>query len=455
MKKKLLAVIVTVAMVATFAACGSSTTTTGNTAAESSAQTEDAGNQTADAGNQAAEVSGEQKLTVWCWDPAFNINAMEKAAAIYKADHPDFVLEVVETPWADIQTKLTTAATSGNLGTLPDIMLMQDGAFQKNVISYPEAFTNLTNTGIDYSKFSAGKVGFSTVDGSNYGVPFDNGAVIACYRADILAEAGFTTADFENITWDEYIEKGKVVLEKTGKPLLSCVGGESDVIVMMLQSAGGSFFDVTGNAEIADNAILKEVMGTYAEMVKSGVLIEVNDWDQYIGSINNETVAGTINGCWIMASIQAAADQSGKWEVTNMPKLTNVASATNYANQGGSSWAVTANCKNVELAADFLGSTFGGSVEFYENILETGAIACYLPAGESAMYGTANEFFSGEAVYGKIIDFAGKIPACNTGVYFYEARDAVATAITNVISGADINNELTTAQGTVDFAMGK
>ena len=23
-------------------------------------------------------AGGEQKLTVWCWDPAFNINAMEK-----------------------------------------------------------------------------------------------------------------------------------------------------------------------------------------------------------------------------------------------------------------------------------------------------------------------------------------------------------------------------------------
>ena len=32
-----------------------------------------------------------------------------------------------------------------------------------------------------------------------------------------------TLEDFTDITWDEWVEKGKVVLEKTGKPLLTNV----------------------------------------------------------------------------------------------------------------------------------------------------------------------------------------------------------------------------------------
>lgn len=460
MKKKLVSAILTAALsVSLLAGCGGSsetanseitaTTKESNTEAVSDVETSDEDTQVA-----SAEAAGEEKLTVWCWDPAFNINAMNKAAELYQKDHPNFVLEVLETPWEDVQTKLTTAATSGNLDTLPDILLMQDAAFQKNVISYPNAFTNLTDK-LDYSQFSSGKVSFSTVDGMNFGVPFDNGAVIASYRTDLLEQAGFTISDFENITWSEFIEKGKVVLEKTGKPMLSCVGGESDIIVMMLQSAGGGFFNDENLAQIVDNAILEEVMSTYAELVKSGVLVEVNDWDSYIGTLNSGTVAGTMAGCWIMASIQAADDQAGNWAITNMPRLDNAATATNYANQGGSSWAITSNCKNIDLAVDFMGSTFGGSVEFYESILDTGAIACYLPAGESDMYGKANDFFGGDAVYAKIIEFAGNIPECETGVYFYEARDAVATAITNIVSGSDVASELQMAQDTVNFSMGR
>ncbi len=442
MKKKLLCAVLTVAMVSSMlAGCGS----TNKTESTDTSKSTEAEGSSAD----------NNTLTVWCWDPAFNMNAMEKAEAIYQKENPDFKLNIVETPWEDVQTKLTTAATSGQLDTLPDILLMQDNAFQKNVISYPDAFTDLTGSAVDYTQFAEGKTGFSTVDGKNYGVPFDNGAVIACYRTDILEQAGYSIDDFTDITFSDYLEKGKVVLEKTGKPLLSCIAGESDVIVMMLQSAGGSFFDESGKANIVNNDILKEVMTTYQKMVEAGVLVEVNDWDQYIATINNGTVASAVNGCWIMASVQGAQDQAGKWDITNMPRLDSAATATNYANQGGSSWAVTSNCKNVDLATDFLSKTFAGSTELYDQILETGAVATYLPAGDSDAYGKTNDFFSGKPVYSKIVEYAGKIPACGTGVYFYEARDAVATAITNIIGGSDINTELQTAEDTVNFTMGQ
>lgn len=399
------------------------------------------------------EETDHNTLTVWCWDPAFNMNAMEKAAEVYQKDHPDFVLEIIETPSDDVQTKMETAVLSATTETLPDIILIQDRLFQKNVIKYPDGFVDLTDSGIDFKSFSAGKVGFSTVDGKNYGVPFDNGAVIACYRSDILAEAGYTVKDFENITWDEYIEKGKVVLEKTGKPLLSYQKGGSDPIVMLLQSAGGGFFDNGGNLVVTDNEILKEVMSTYVRMVQEGVLLEVNDWDRYISSINEGEVAGVINGCWIMASVQAAEEQAGKWKMTNMPRLTNAPTATNYANQGGSSWAITTGCDNVELAVDFLGSTFGGSVEFYENILNSGAISCYLPAGDSEKYGEKNDFFGGDTVYSKIIDYAGNIPPCITGVYFNEVSDSVAAAISNMLEGADMDTELAGVEAKVKEKM--
>lgn len=457
MKKKALSLLLTATMVLSLVGCGSAQAPATSAEPAAAPATEAATEKATEAGSEApaAEATGDNSLTVWCWDPAFNMYAMEEAEKEYQKTNPDFKLNIVETPWEDVQTKVTTAASSGDISTLPDIILMQDNAFQKNVISFPDAFTDLTSSGIDYSQFGASKVAYSVVDGKNYGVPFDNGAVIACYRTDVLEEAGYTVDDFTDISWSDYIEKGKKILEKTGKPLLSCQAGESDVIMMMLQSAGGSLFDEQGNPSMIDNDILKEVMATYAELVSSGVLVEVNDWDQYVGSITNSTVAGTINGCWIMATIQTVPEQSGQWAITNMPKLDNAANATNYSNNGGSSWAVTANCKNTELAFDFFAKTFAGSTEFYETILpKSGALATYLPAADSDVYAEPQEFFGGEPVFATITDFAGKIPSNNTGVYYYEARDAVAVAITNVVAGSDIDAELKTAEDTVNFAMG-
>ena len=137
-----------------------------------------------------------------------------------------------------------------------------------------------------------------------------------------------------------------------------------------------------------------------------------------------------------------------------MPSLVGVDGATNYSNNGGSSWAVMSNCQNQELAFDFLSSTFAGSTEFYENILpSSGALATYAPAADSDVYNEPSEFFGGEAVFAKIVDYSTKTPSNNTGVYYYEARDAIATAITNVVAGADIESEIETAQQTVEFLM--
>ena len=54
-----------------------------------------------------------------------------------------------------------------------------------------------------------------------------------------------------------------------------------------------------------------------------------------------------------MGSIRAAKDQSGKWAVTNLPKLAGVGEQTNYSNNGGSSWAVNADSKKKDLAVEF------------------------------------------------------------------------------------------------------
>ena len=315
----------------------------------------------------AAAAGEDETLTVWCWDPNFNIYAMQQAEKLYQEDHPDFKLDIQENVYNDIETKLITAATSGDFSTLPDIFLMQDYSYHKNVASFPDVFTDLTDSGIDFTQFSTGKLADSTVDGKNYGVPFDNGATIMAIRSDIVEEAGLKTDDFKDITWSKFMELAKTVKEKTGTPMLTTSGG-SELVLEMLQSAGASPV-VDGEIKIADNEVLKQAVEVYAELVNEGYMTEYTDWDQYIASMNNGDAAGVINGCWIMSSVQAAEDQAGKWTIVNMPALDDVDGATNYANCGGASWAVSSNCQNPELAYDFIKSTFGASVELYDDLL--------------------------------------------------------------------------------------
>ena len=406
-----------------------------------------------DGGDNGGGDADDNTLTVWTWDPAFNIYAMEEAEKIYAADHPGFTLDIVETPWDDLQTKLTTLAQSQEFGELPDIFLMQNNAFQKNVINYPDLFSEATDAA-DFSEFPTAVTDYSTVDGVNYGVPFDAGTAIQALRTDVLEEAGYTLADFTDITWDDFLVKAEDVLAKTGKPLLSGQAGSADTIMMMLQSAGASLFDDEGNPTIADNDELKASIDMYTQLVDSGVFTEVNTWDEFIGSFVNGGVAGTIQGVWISGSIQTAADQAGNWGVTNLPKLDGISGATNYSANGGSSWAISSNA-NVDLANDFLKSTFAGSTELYDTILpSSGAVANWIPAGDSDVYTQPVDFFGGQAIYADVVKFGADVPSNNTGAYYYEARDAVSAAITKIIGGADPDEALAEAQSTVEFAMG-
>ena len=447
MKKKVISLMLIGAMVASMAACGSNGGDKGSTKDNDTS---------AAAESDGGASEGGDTLTVWTWDPKFNMPAIEEAGRMYKEDmgHSDFKLKVVETLSEDCEKKLISAAQSGDLSTLPDIVLMQDNSYQKFVSIYPEAFTDLTDSGIDFSQFAAGKLSYSTVDGKNYGVPFDNGAVIGAYRTDILEEAGYTVADLTDIDWNQFIEIGKAVKEKTGKYILSGQADSPDMIMEMLQSAGASLFDEDGKPAMTDNAALKECIEIYKTMVEEGIYYEVNSWDEYVTSITGGSTCGVINGNWISATIMGMKDTEGKWEITNMPKLVKTPNATNYSNNGGSSWYITANCKNKDLAIDFLKSTFAGSTEFYDNVLkQTGAISTYAPAAASEAYAQGVPFYNNQQIYKTIVDYSIKTPTNNTSPYYYDGRNAIGTQIQNIIQGADVDSAIADAQAEVEFTM--
>ena len=455
MKRKVIAVLLTSAMALSMAACGGGGSSDGGSSdgGSDAAATDDGAEAE---GEEVSGSGGDNTLTVWTWDPNFNIYAIEKAAEIYAANgHEGFTVQVEEVLSDDIETRLTTAVSAGDLSTLPDIFLMQDNSFQKYATNYPDLFTDLTDSGIDFSQFSEAKVAYSTVDGKNLGIPFDNGAVINAIRTDLIEQAGLTLEDFTDITWSQYMELAKQVLDATGVPMLTSQAGSPDLIMEMLQSCGASLFNEDGSVNIVGNDALKECMEIYAQMVADGTLVEVTDWDQYIASLNNGTAASALNGCWIIASITPQEDQSGNWQITNMPKLERQDNATNYSNNGGSSWVISSNCADTDLAIDFMNSTFAGSTELYDDLIQKGALATWAPAGDSEAYAQPVEFFANQEIYALIVDYATQTPSNITGPFYYDAREAVGVALSNIIqSGADMDSEIASAQETVEFNMG-
>lgn len=435
MKKKTVSVILAAAMATSlFTACGGSK------------PADNAGS--APAGESAGS---ENKLTVAAWDANFNIPALKAAAEAFKKAKPDFELEIIEqSQSSDVENAVTTAAQSGDYSNLADIILFQDHYIQQYVTNYPDAWQNVDDAKIDWSDFGAEKLSYSTIEGVHYGVPVDNGTAIFAYRTDLLEQCGYSIADVTGITWDRFIEIGKEVYDKTGKYLLCMDGDGNDLPYMMMQAEGKSQFE-NGLPVLENNETLKQILDVINRAQEANALILYQDWSAYTNGIQNDEVAGVMNGNWIIPTISQVKENSGKWEITTLPTLSG---AEGYAANGGSSLYITANCKKPELAKEFLAYTFGGGdgkIETYDAALKNGGvITTCLSAGKSNVYQEGVEFFGGQPIYSTIVEMGGHVNVVEQSDYHYNTRTQVAAAITNIRNGSSVDDALKEAQALID-----
>ncbi|MCA0758277.1 extracellular solute-binding protein [Paenibacillus sp. N4] len=404
-------------------------------------------NGNAGAGEGAAETS---KITIWAWDPNFNIKAMNLAKDAYAAKNPDLTVEIIENAQNDIVQKLNTGLSSGTTKGLPNIVLIEDYRAQSFLQAYPDAFYPLTDV-IKASEFADYKIGPTSVDGKNYGLPFDSGVTGLYVRTDYLEQAGYSIEDMQDITWDQYIEIGKAVKEKTGKDWISLDPNDMGILRVMAQSAGSWYLKPDGkSADLEGNVALKEAFETYKKMMDANIVRIHADWSQYVANYNSGDVASVPTGNWFTPSITAAADQSGKWAVAPLPKLTNNEKSVHASNLGGSSWYVL-NVPGKEKAAEFLGATFGSDVDLYQKLVtEVGAIGTYKPAAAGEAYKAANEFFGGQKIVEDFAKWTAEIPNVNYGMHTYAIEDIIVVEMQNFLNGKSIDQVLADAQKQAD-----
>lgn len=386
------------------------------------------------------------EVTVWAWDPNFNIKAMNIAKDVYKSENPDVNIKVVENAQDDIIQKLNTSLSSGTTKGLPNIVLIEDYRAQSFLKAYPDMFHELTGS-FKADDFAQYKIAPTSLDGKNYGLPFDTGVTGLYVRTDYLEKAGYKVEDLKDIDWNKYIEIGKKVKESTGKEMLTQDPKDLGLIRMMIQTSGSWYLKNDGvTPDIAGNPALKEAFQTYKAILDADLVKPVSDWGQFVAGFNSGDVATVPTGNWITPSIKAESSQAGKWAVVPMPRQGGISGSVNASNLGGSSWYVL-NVPGKEKAADFLAKTFGSNADFYQTLnKEMGAIGTYKPAAEGEAYKAADDFFGGQKVVSDFAAWTEKIPQVNYGMHTYAIEDILAVGMQDYLKGKDIDKVLEDAQ---------
>ncbi|WP_392508872.1 ABC transporter substrate-binding protein [Naumannella halotolerans] len=141
---------------------------------------------------------GEQQVvTVRVWDEQVQ-KAYDASFAEFEQANPDIDVQTVLVPFSDYFTKLRTDVSGGNA----DDLFMMNGSY---VQPYIEA-GQLMEIGSDFDDLRDGwlpaAVEQYTFDGTLYGVPqLTDGGIAVYYNADLLAEAGLSPEDLNDLTW--------------------------------------------------------------------------------------------------------------------------------------------------------------------------------------------------------------------------------------------------------------
>lgn len=371
-----------------------------------------------------AEEGGDQKITVWAWDETFNIKAANEAAEIYKAEHPD-------------------------------VVLIEDYKIQGYLTSYPDEFADFSDV-LNPEDFAAYKTGVNVVDGSFYGVPFDSGVAATFYRKDLIEEAGYTEEDMQDLTWDKYIEIGQAVKEKCGVDMCTLDPSDLGQIRIMMQSAGSWYTDADGNVSFTDNQALKDAITTYKKLVDAGITKQTADWDQFVGAFNNGEVASVVSGCWVASSIKAAEDQSGKWAVAPVPRMSENENSINASSIGGGAWYVLQNVGNADLAKDFVATTFGSNVDLMNQLVSDISLVSTLnAAAEAPNVSEGVEYFGGQTVNKDFAEWTAEVPTVNYGMHTYALEDIMSEAVQAIVGGGDMDQVLSDYEEQAKAAVGQ
>lgn len=361
-------------------------------------------------GSASSTADNEEKVTVWAWDETFNIKAVNEAKKIYENEETE--IEVVTMSQDDIVQKLNTALASGNTEGLPNIVLIEDYRIQGYLTSYPDAFADLSAI-VKEDHFAPYKFAVNKVGEKIYGVPFDSGVTANFYRTDLMAEAGYTEEDMENLRWDEYIQVARDVKEKTGKKIAEVNPSDLGRVRMMMQQAGEWYTSKDGETvTIQDNASLKYGLELFATLLKEDLVEQTSDWNAGVTAIQSGAVA---------------------------------------SNLGGAGWYVLKGVAGEESAKDFLEATFASNEELMGTLAkEIGLVSTMLSANEQEAYQEASEFYSGQKVFDDFSKWTSEIPEVNYGHETYAIEAVVAEALHRIINGEETDKVLADTQKQVE-----
>lgn len=368
MNKKLLAMGLSVTMIAgMLTGCGSSSTESGDsTASTSQTQSEVTEQNTASEISQTAASDDEPITLRFAWWGGDERNAATlEVIEQFEALHPNVTIEAEYGGNDGYHDKLATQLASG---TAADIVQVDPEIFPQYV-STGDYFVNYMDySNMDLSTFDENYISLEIngrYDGKQLGLPTGISGAGILVNQDLADEIGidFTQA----YTWDDLLEMGRKVREYDDSMYLLCANKEYIVNLIVFnygkQLCGSTLFDKeTGELNITEEQ-MAELMQYVKKLYDEGVVAPASYQAAY-GGDNLQSDANWIAGKYVSAltyistiDVMVAANDSANYSMSQLPMLSGC-TEKGWASNTPQVMAVTKTCEHPEMAVEFMNYFF-------------------------------------------------------------------------------------------------
>ncbi len=301
-------------------------------------------------------------LTLWTFNDT-HLQFYEAMAELWNKANPgrQIDLEGEVLPYDDMHNKLLISLQSGSgAPDISDIEISKFANYLRGDIQLAPLNDLLAK---DLKNYVKARLDLYQKDGKYYGLDFHVGAEVMYYNNEICRAAG---VDIDKIrTWTDYIEAGKKVVAKTGKPMCTIESTEHWSYYPLISMAGSDVLDA-GNKVILDNDTNIKVLRLLHDMIyKHKIAVTApggfHHSEQWYGFMNDGGAASIWMPYWFLNRFtDYMTDLDGKMAVRPMPvfdgapEVYGIKSKYTSTGMGGTGTAVIKTGKNVQLAKEFL-----------------------------------------------------------------------------------------------------
>ncbi|MCD8052139.1 MAG: sugar ABC transporter substrate-binding protein [Clostridiales bacterium] len=345
--KKLIALVLALAMALSLVACGSSSTTTSDTTTDSSAASD-------------AATDSDEVIYLTIWSPTDEAAVEEwwvEKLAEWNEANPNIQVSREAIDRSDsyaYDNKIATAVTSNDL---PDIFYVdgpQVSYYAANGVTVPldDYFT-----AEDLEDFLDSAVEQNTYDGQLYAIGATESSVAFFYNKDYLTECGVDVDDLDSrtidnpITWSEMLEIAEKCTTDSyvGTHIIMDHGeGLPYALEPLYVSQGMDYISADGTT--AEGYVNSAEAVTTTAWLASIIANGYANIDPIDDEFLNGACATMLGGSWEVATLEESADF--EWGVTYYPVSDDTGTAVSPC--GDWAAAISKNCENVDAAGEFL-----------------------------------------------------------------------------------------------------